>query len=301
MWYIIGILTPRLTHSTNRSCSIPVHLQVLIALEFYATGCFQITVGDVIHVDQSTVSRVIKAVSISIAEKRRQFIKFPQSDREIMDAMESFHATANFSHVVGAIDGTHVKISNPGGEDALRFINRKGWFSINCQATCSADMLITNIVAHWPASTHDARIFAESRIKNMFDDGHCKGILVGDAGYPCLPFLMTPVARPLTQNQRRYNRAHILTRNVIERVFGVLKRRFSCLYFGLRLKMETSLCVIITCCVLHNIAIMHREADDFQNIDDGDNDDVLPPEMLPPVNQHGNLVRQRIVQQFGNN
>ena len=261
MWYIIDILTPRLTHSTNRSCSIPVHLQVLIALEFYATGCFQITVGDVIHVDQSTVSRVVKAVSISIAEKRRQFIKFPQSDREIMDAMESFHATAN----------------------------------------CSADMLITNIVAHWPASTHDARIFAESRIKNMFGDGHCKGILVGDAGYPCLPFLMTSVARPLTQNQRRYNRAHILTRNVIERVFGVLKRRFSCLYFGLRLKMETSLCVIITCCVLHTIAIMHREADDFQNIDDGDNDDVLPPEMLPPVNQHGNRVRQRIVQQFGNN
>ncbi|XP_044764246.1 putative nuclease HARBI1 isoform X2 [Coccinella septempunctata] len=59
--------------------------------------------------------------------------------------------------------------------------------------------------------------------------GNC--YLLGDSGYACKPFLFTPVLNPGTEAERRYNQAHIKTRNCIERCFGVLKRRFPCLYF----------------------------------------------------------------------
>ena len=60
---------------------------------------------------------------------------------------------------MGAIDCTHIKIPCPGGENAELFRNRKGYFSINVQAVCGPNLDILNIVARWPGSVHDARIF----------------------------------------------------------------------------------------------------------------------------------------------
>ena len=48
-----------------------------------------------------------------------------------------------------------------GGDDAGKFVNRKGVCSINGQVTCDAKKKITNIVAWWPGSTYDSRIFQE--------------------------------------------------------------------------------------------------------------------------------------------
>ena len=93
----------------------------------------------------------------------------------------------------------------------------------------------------------------------MYEDGRTRGL--GDSGYPCLLYL-TPIARSTTDNERHYNRSHITTRNIIERLFGVLKQflgRFACLHFGFRTKLSTRLIIIIVaCCVLHNIARRHR-------------------------------------------
>ncbi|CAB3986138.1 Hypothetical predicted protein, partial [Paramuricea clavata] len=47
---------------------------------------------------------------------------------------------------------------------------------------------------NWPAgSVHDARIFDNSRICAQFERGDIQGILLGDNGYPCRQYLMTPV------------------------------------------------------------------------------------------------------------
>lgn len=56
-----------------------------------------------------------------------------------------------------------------------------------------------------------------------------------------------------------YNAAHIQTRNSIERLFGVLKRRFPVLAYGIRLNCQTTLTVIVAAAVLHNIACEMNE------------------------------------------
>ena len=87
-----------------------------------------------------------------------------------------------------------------------------------------------------------------------YEDGRTRGLLLGDSGYPCLLY-PTPIARPTTDNERHYNRSHIMTRNIIERLFGVLKqflRRFACLHFGLRTKLSTWLIIIIVCFAQHS-------------------------------------------------
>ncbi|KAG8234147.1 hypothetical protein J437_LFUL014514 [Ladona fulva] len=80
------------------------------------------------------------------------------------------------------------------------------------------------------------------------------GYLLGDSAYPSKSYLLTPVLNPRTLDEQRYNRSYIRTRNTIERCFGVLKRRFPCLSRGLRLRLGTTVAVIVAVVVLHNIA-----------------------------------------------
>ena len=105
--------------------------------------------------------------------------------------------------VIGAIDGTHVKINSPGGDTAELFRNRKGYFSINVQGICDSELNFTNVVTRWYGSAHDSRIFENSKIGMDLADGNVPGILLGNAGYPCQPFLMTPLANPTTIPEKR--------------------------------------------------------------------------------------------------
>lgn len=58
-----------------------------------------------------------------------------------------------------------------------------------------------DIVPEWPGSQHDSRIFQNSRIYMRYVQRQLSGILVGDAGYPCLPFLLTPIQNPQTDEE----------------------------------------------------------------------------------------------------
>lgn len=65
----------------------------------------------------------------------------------------------------------------------------------------------------------------------------------------------------MTRGQQKYNEAHIKTRNVVERQYGVLKRRFPVLAVGIRLELSTAVKVILACCILHNMCIFRKEED----------------------------------------
>lgn len=68
-------------------------------------------------------------------------------------------------NVIGLIDCTHVKIYSPGGLEAERFRNRKGYFSINVQCVGDFNLKILDLVASWPGSSHDSHIFDMSVVK----------------------------------------------------------------------------------------------------------------------------------------
>jgi hypothetical protein len=64
--FVIDLISDDIRFDTDRSHALPPYLQVLIALRFYGNGAFQITVGYHINIHQSTVSRIIKRVSIAL-------------------------------------------------------------------------------------------------------------------------------------------------------------------------------------------------------------------------------------------
>ncbi|KAJ8950536.1 hypothetical protein NQ314_007855 [Rhamnusium bicolor] len=56
--------------------------------------------------------------------------------------------------------------------------------------------------------------------------GEINGILFGDNGYACTQFLLTPLLHSLSGPETRYNRAHVKTGGVVEKLFGKLKMKF---------------------------------------------------------------------------
>ncbi|XP_060759492.1 putative nuclease HARBI1 [Neoarius graeffei] len=236
--------------TTERSHSIPALLQVCTALRFYATGSFLNTVGDTVGLSKASVSQVAYRASGALSERLPQF---PTEPAELSRLKRGFYNISRFPNVVGAIDGTHVKVQAPSENEHL-FINRKGYHSLNIQALCDHNLKFLNCVAHWPGSVHDSRILQNSQLCEAFEEGIIDGILLGDSGYPLKPWLLTPFLNPTTPAQRKYNAAHCSTRNTIERAFGVLKRRFHCLHGELRMIPDRVCNIVCATVVLHNMA-----------------------------------------------
>lgn len=125
---------------------------------------------------------------------------------------------------------------------------------------CDAKLKFLDIVARWPGSSHDSLIFSNSSAKFNFDNrAYGNGIIIGDSGYFNNHYLVTPYNNPNTPAERLYNESHIRTRNVIERCFGVWKRRFPVLSIGMRCKLPLVQDIIVATGILHNLAVERND------------------------------------------
>ena len=117
--------------NTRRSYSLSASTQVLLTLRILASGSFLEVIGDTFH----SVSGVVRRVTLALAAKAVDFIKFPSS-RAISDEIKQglFHI-GEFPCGIGCIDGTHVRILAP-SQNEPDYVNRKGFHSINVQAIC---------------------------------------------------------------------------------------------------------------------------------------------------------------------
>ena len=271
--------------SNQRGLPVPSLISLLICLRFYATGSFQLVQADLFEVSQSTVSRIVSKISRSIALLRPRFIKLP-SNSQLPQVRRDFYRIASFPGVSAAIDCTHVRIENPGGSDAELFRNRKGYFSLNVQMACDSKLNILSLVVQWPGSVHDSRIFLNSSLCAKLEANEFSGIILGDNGYPNKRYLLTPVINPQNESERRYNISHIATRNTIERMFGVLKRRFPCLRRCLKLKLQTNLAVVVAACTLHNFLNLRQSSDLLEEVNTSMNTDTYDdPEDQSTISQ----------------
>ncbi|XP_050734738.1 putative nuclease HARBI1 [Eriocheir sinensis] len=255
--FVTNLVRAALKSDTNRSNPLTPELKVLITLRYLATGKMQQCSSDDLGPSQSSISRAISKTIDALADVNvlKRFITFPVTQDSADRKKAEFFAIANFPNIVGAIDGTHIRIVAPRDQEEV-YVNRKGYHSMNVQVVFDANYRILDILAKWPGSVHDARILNSSGLSRLFDGGYVPAgsHLLGDSGYPCKTWLLTPYLRPLPGPQSRYNRSHKITRSIVERGIGQLKRRFHVLHGEVRLRPPLKVCKIIHVCgMLHNI------------------------------------------------
>ncbi|KAL5701358.1 hypothetical protein ACHQM5_026703 [Ranunculus cassubicifolius] len=168
-----------------------------------------------------------------------------------------------FKNCLGAIDGSFMPAMVP-MEDQPRYRNRKGDIAHNVLATCTFDMKFTYILAGWEGSAHDTRLLRSAmthrrdKLKVPKDKYY-----LGDAGFPLVPGFLVPyrgVRYHLAEQEGNtpqtakelFNLRHSSLRNVIERSFGLLKKRFAYLRTSPFYGVDTQVNLIIACCILHN-------------------------------------------------
>ena len=298
LFRIIDDIRSDLEFGYRRKGFLSPELQLLTALQFFASGSLQVVIGNTLRTHKSTVSRTIYRVSQALCARARRWIFFPRQ-RGANRQKRLFYAMAGIPDVIGCVDGTHVELLAPVVNEH-EYVNRSGRHSINVQLICDAELRLLNCVVKYPGSVHDARILREGSVWRAFEGNPrpIDGFILGDSAYPLREWLLTPFIIPQTQPEVAYNHAFVSTRVTIGRCNGVLKRRFHCLHAELRYSPERSCQIIIACLVLHNMALEFGTPDpDPQDDNDGDDsDDNTVCHDDPTIS--GIAMRQRIVQEY---
>lgn len=175
-----------------------------------------------------------------------------------------------FKNCLGAIDGTHIPVSIfPKKHSPFR--NRKGTLSINVMVACDFDLNITFISSGLEGSATDSRVLRSAMSKG-FQVPPGKFYLV-DGGYANTPSFLAPYQgvryhlkefgaghrRP--QNSKElFNHHHALLRNHVERILGVLKKRFPILKVATFHTLENQVKIPIAASIFHNlIQLLHGD------------------------------------------
>jgi hypothetical protein len=137
-------------------------------------------------------------------------------------------------------------------------------------------MRFTDLLCGWEGSVADSTLWIEGQRCGAIRIPEGKYVL-GDAGFPNCDQCLTPYRavryhlkewergkqRPQSKEEL-FNLRHSKLRNVIERIFGVLKNRFKILTRPRAFKMISQVRVVSALCVFHNILVNLREVEDLE-------------------------------------
>uniref|UniRef100_A0A4W3GKT5 Putative nuclease HARBI1 n=1 Tax=Callorhinchus milii TaxID=7868 RepID=A0A4W3GKT5_CALMI len=285
------------TRSSNVT-ALPVAVIVTAALNFYASGSFQGPSGHLAGISQVSASHCIRKVTDAICSRADRYIRFPLCREGGGEAQRGFAGIAGFPGVRGAVECAHVAIRTP-HLSPQAFYNRRGFYSLKVQVVAASDRTILHVDARCPGSSRDSFALGTSGLQRAFEgdggpgDPACDGWLLGGRAYPLRPWLLTPVRRPVSAAERRYNEAHAATRAVAGQALTALKRRFRCLDrsggAALQYAPHKAGSIVLACCALHNLALERG---------DWDGEDEPEENGLDDAHRSGLRVRQTLIANY---
>ncbi|CAL8150523.1 unnamed protein product [Prunus armeniaca] len=171
-----------------------------------------------------------------------------------------------FKDCIGAIDGTHIPAMMR-GRDVSSYRNRHGKISQNVLAACNFDLEFIYVLSGWEGSAHDSKLLndALSRRNGLkVPQGHGND--------------------PQNENEL-FNLRHASLRNVIERIFGIFKSRFTIFKSAPPFPFKTQAGLVLACVALHNFLRKECCSNEFpiKLLDESSSSSVLP------VNEEENL------------
>jgi hypothetical protein len=210
-------------------------------------------------------SRHFHRVLRSIIEIGRTYLKQPDGSRIPVEILGNNRFYPYFKDCVGAIDCTHVRVKVPLAE-ASRYRGRKSFPTQNVLVACSFDLKFTYVLPGWEGTASDSRILKHAlRRTNGLKIPRGKFYIL-DAGFMLRKGLITPfrstryhlkefsARNPPRTAQELFNLRHSSLRNVVERAFGIVKKRFPIISSGAEATygIDTQNYIILACCILHN-------------------------------------------------
>ena len=180
--------------------------------------------------------------------------------------MSKFEEDYEIPQILGAIDGSHIRIIAP-SENHEDYFNRKRYHSVNLQAIVDSSLLFLHVSVGYPGSIHDSRVLQLSGIydyaenqdilssPSLFINGvETRPLLVGDSAYTLRTWLIKPYANRANGFSLQCRKLSA-ARSVVERAFGKMKTRWRILNKKNEQRLNSICRTVLATCVLHNLCI----------------------------------------------
>lgn len=183
----------------------------------------------------------------------KKFLYLPNHE-EMIVLRQKFYDLQPIWGTILAIDGTHLPIEAPVSNSA-RYINRKGFYSLNFQITVDADFIVRDVFGGFPGCCHDAYLFRNSKLFQWINEEIPHGFFaIADAAYPASSHLLTPYKGTLSQEMEEFNFLHSSQRMRVECTIGRLKGRFKKFAIpGKNGHQKSYMYYFLFACVIHNM------------------------------------------------
>ena len=261
----------------------------------------------------STISEIVNQVATCFEKVQHLLFIRPTNERQ-QEIANDPKFSGFFDDCIGALDGCHCSAAT---NDPLFRNHKHHMMSQNVLGVVNFNLTFSAVVAGWEGCAHDGAVLA---------DGLTKGLTtfpgkyyVGDADYGLSRYCLTPyrgvryhlreweIAGRRPENARElFNLRHASLRNVIERAFGILKKRFPILVRMTSYPMETQVRLVKSCFMIHNFIKLNQgyedEYDQWIQEEDGENDEEDDEndddDEVAGLNGNLDLFRDNIAQQM---
>lgn len=242
-----------------------------------------------------TISKIVHKVSDALIVCGPRIFKPAKFGDPVQSQIANFSKFSPFfDDCIGALDGSHIPAVIHSPADQGPFRNRKKFLSQNVLGVANFDLTYAYGLFGWEGSAHDSRVY---------DDAKNKGLplipgkfYLGDAGYGLSKNVLTPYrgvryhlrefdinGRGPENAKELFNLRHSSLRNVVERIFGVSKRRFPVLCRMSPYSFEFQ-CDIVQCCfLLHNFVHLNQSYEDQFYDDDGNLEELVVDDDEQPL------------------
>lgn len=168
---LIGFRGPCLTRQNTRfrDCISPEKLLAL-GISRLAHGNSYVSIGPVFNFGKSTVIEAVQDVVGALYELKDEYIHFPETVAETAASTQTFRDLFRLPNIVGAIDGTHIRINAP-RESAVDYFSRYQQHDFGIKAVADGNILFRDFSAGYPGSMHDARILRNNTLYQRAEQG----------------------------------------------------------------------------------------------------------------------------------
>uniref|UniRef100_F6HN91 DDE Tnp4 domain-containing protein n=2 Tax=Vitis vinifera TaxID=29760 RepID=F6HN91_VITVI len=258
--------------SASNGNPLSLNDRVAIALRRLSSGESFSIVGDSFGVNQSTVAQITWKFVESMEVRGLHHLQWPSTEADMEETKSSFEKIRGLPNCCGAVDTTHISMSlSTMGTSNKVWIDHQKKHSMILQAIVDPEMRFRDVITGWPGSLSESCVLQNSGFFKLSEEGkrlngkmielsegtYLREYIVGDAGFPLLPWLLTPYqGKGLSDFQSEFNKRHFATRMVARRALARLKEMWRIIQ-GVMWRPDTNKLprIILVCCLLHNIVI----------------------------------------------
>jgi hypothetical protein len=252
----------------------PVSYQLLVFLFRVGregTGGSASAVSSYFGIGKGSVSNYVRRCVSALNEIKDQVVYWPNQNER--DEMKTRLTSTGFRHCVGIIDGTLIVLDFRPEQFHECYYSRKSCYALNVMVICDDKKRVTFYLAGWPGSTHDNRVFRNSKLfRNRIEYFSRFEYLLGDSAYSCSSVMVQAFKKHagcarLPREQEIFNTRLAKVRIASEHCIGILKGRFGCLkrnnikFKKTNKEVKELVNIIGACIVLHNLLINYDEDD----------------------------------------